>query len=52
MRLAVWDYAMSYPIHNFNRNAQENHAYSFLLMLLYVFGALSCAGNLFFREEL
>lgn len=49
---AVWDYALSYPIANFNKNAQNNNAYSFLLVLLYAFGALGCAGTIFFGDEL
>ncbi len=52
MRLAVWDYALSFPIQNFNRNAQTNNAYFFLLALLYVFGAAGCAGTIFFGDEL
>nr|QGT50613.1 hypothetical protein Elusimicrob1349_0830 [uncultured Elusimicrobia bacterium] len=52
MRLAVWDYALSFPIKNFNKNAQTNNAYFFLLALLYVFGTLGCAGTIFFGDEL
>ncbi len=52
MTLSVWDYALSYPVENFNRNAQENNAYFFLLALLYLFATLSCVGTIFFREEL
>ncbi|WP_428056656.1 serine/threonine protein kinase [Candidatus Avelusimicrobium alvi] len=52
MKLSVWDYALSFPVKNFNRNAQENNAYFFLLTLLYAFGTVSCAGTIFFSEEL
>lgn len=52
MRMAVWDYALSFPIKNFNENAQTNNAYFFLLALLYVFGTLGCAGTIFFGDEL
>lgn len=52
MTLGVWDYAMSYPINNFNKNAQNNNAYFFLLAMLYVFGTLGCAGTVFFGDEL
>ncbi len=52
MKFYVWDYAMSYPVKNFNSNAQRNNAYFFLLSLLYVFGIISCAGTIFFSEEL
>ncbi len=52
MQLAVWDYALSFPIKNFNRNAQKNNAYFFLILMLYAFGTISCAGTIFFSEEL
>ncbi len=52
MQLGVWDYAVSLPVKNFNANAQQNNAYFFLLTLLYVFGTLTCAGTIFFSEEL
>lgn len=52
MKLALWDYALSYPIQNFNKNAQTNNAYFFLLALLYAFGLLGCAGTIFFGDEL
>ena len=52
MQLSVWDYALSFPVDNFNRNAQNNNAYFFLLALLYVFGTLNCAGTIFFSEDL
>lgn len=52
MKTAVWDYALSYPISNFNKNAQHNNAYFFLLAMLFAFGALGCAGTIFFGDEL
>lgn len=52
MTLLSWDYALGYPIQNFNLNAQDNNAYYFLLTLLYWFGVLACAANIVFREEL
>lgn len=52
MEFTVWDYTLSYPVRNFNRNATENDAYSFLLVLLYAFGTISCAGTIFFSEDL
>lgn len=52
MDLSVWDYAISLPLYNFNRNAQDNNAYGFLILLLYIFGTLSCVGTLLFKEEL
>lgn len=52
MKLRNWDYAISFPITNFNANAQTNNAYYFLLMMLFVFASLNCAGNILLREEL
>lgn len=52
MKLKAWDYAMSYPIANFNYNAQTNSAYYFLLVMLFAFASLGCAGTILFREEL
>ena len=52
MEFNVWDYTLSFPVKNFNRNAEENDAYFFLLALLYAFGTISCAGNIFFSEDL
>ena len=51
MTLLAWDYALGYPIQNFNQNAQNNNAYYFLLTLLYWFGILGCAANIVFRED-
>lgn len=51
MALLAWDYAVGYPIQNFNQNAQNNNAYYFLLTLLYWFGILGCAANIVFRED-
>lgn len=50
--LKIWDYAASYPLENFNRNAQTNNAYYFLVMLLFVMAGLNCIGGILFREDL
>ncbi len=52
MKMSVWDYAITFPIKNFNQNAQHNNAYFFLLTILFVFGTITCAGTIFFNEEL
>ena len=52
MKLGTWEYAMTFPIHNFNQNAKNNNAYFFLIILLYVFGLVSCSGRIFFGEDL
>ncbi len=49
--LKIWDYAASFPLENFNRNAQNNNAYYFLVMLLYVMAGLNCIGGILFRED-
>ena len=50
--LKIWDYAISYPLENFNRNAQTNNAYSFLMLLLFVMAVMHCISGILFREEL
>ncbi len=50
--LKIWDYAFSYPLENFNRNAEVNHAYGFLVMLLFFMAAFHCLGGILFREDL
>lgn len=50
--IRIWDYAISYPLMNFNKNAQTNHAYVFLMLLLFVMAGLNCLGAILFREGL
>ena len=50
--LKIWDYAVSYPVKNFNHHAQENHAYSFLIIMLFLLAVLNCAGGILFKEDL
>lgn len=52
MKWKVWGYALSYPIHHFNHNAQTNGAYFFLIAMLYLVGLIGCANTVIFREEL
>ncbi|MBR4592934.1 MAG: hypothetical protein IKO35_06980, partial [Elusimicrobiaceae bacterium] len=52
MKEGVWEYALTFPIYNFNNNAQKNNAYFFLITLLYVFGLCNCAGVIFFGDDL
>ena len=48
----IWDYAVSFPLYNFNRNAQTNNAYPFLVIVLFVMAGLNCAGGILFKEDL
>jgi hypothetical protein len=52
MKWRIWGYAFTYPIHHFNRNAQTNGAYFFLIAMLYLVGLVGCANTIIFREEL
>lgn len=52
MRLSEWDYALTLPIYNFNRNAPENDAYSFLIIMLCLLGLFNCIGTIALGEEL
>lgn len=49
--MKIWDTALSYPIENFNRNAQTNNAYFFLVMLLFVMAGINCLGGILFKED-
>lgn len=48
----IWDFAAGYPLVNFNRNAQTNNAYSFLVIVLFIMAGLNCAGGILFKERL
>lgn len=50
--LRIWDYASGYPLSNFNRNAQNNNAYYFLVMILFTAAGITCAGSILFKEDL
>ena len=50
--LNVWNYALSYPLNNFNEHARTNNAYSFLVVLLFMMLGLNVLGAILFREEL
>lgn len=52
MKMGVWNFALTYPIHHFNRNAQENDAYFFLMAMLYAFSLLSCASTILVGDNL
>ena len=47
----IWDYAVSYPLDNFNRNAQTNNAYSFVVLILFIMAGLNCVGGILFKED-
>ncbi|MBR3632248.1 MAG: protein kinase [Elusimicrobiaceae bacterium] len=51
-KFAIWDHAISYPVDNFNRHAQENNAYYFLVLLLFFSAVYSCVSSLLFKEDL
>lgn len=47
----LWSHALSVPIENFNRNARENHAYAFLMLLLMIQAISFCVSALVLKEE-
>ncbi len=47
----IWDYALSYPLSNFNQNAQDNNAYSFMVLMLFIMAGFNCAGGILFKED-
>ena len=48
---AIWNYALLLPVENFNQDAQDNGAYTFLMMLLILLGIFSCGSAIFFEEK-
>lgn len=51
MNANIWRYALSLPLHSFNRDAKTTHAPFFLLFLLYVFGLIVSAGSAILGED-
>jgi len=51
MNVELWTYALTLPIVNFNQNAQNNGAYTFLMLLLMVLSISFCVGTLLLGEE-
>ena len=49
--LKIWDYAVSYPLINFNNQAQNNNAYFFLVMLLFIMAGLNCVEGILYKED-
>lgn len=47
----LWEYAFTLPVETFNQDAQHNHAYAFLMLLLMVVSVGFCVGALVFVEE-
>lgn len=51
MNTELWKFALTLPIENFNQDAQDNGAYSFMMMLLMLLSISFCLGALVFEEE-
>lgn len=51
MNVELWSYALTLPIVNFNQNAQNNNAYTFLMLLLMLLSVSFCIGALLLDEE-
>ena len=52
MKAAIWEYALAIPIYNFNRLAQTNNAYFFMITILFMLGVVNCIGMVLFGDEL
>lgn len=48
---ALWSYVLTYPIENFNRDARDNNAYSFMMLLLMLLSISFCLGSMVFKED-
>ncbi len=51
MNYARWTYAITYPIENFNQDAQDNNAYSFMMLMLMALSISFCLGSIVFKED-
>jgi hypothetical protein len=51
MNSEIWSYALTLPIDNFNRDAQSNNAYSFMMLMLMILSISFCIGTLLLGEE-
>ena len=51
MNYALWSYALTYPIETFSQDAQENNAYSFMMLLLMALSICFCLNSLVFKED-
>ena len=51
MNVTLWSYAITFPIENFSQDAQENNAYSFMMLTLMALSISFCLGSLVFKED-
>ena len=51
MRSELWSYVLTLPIDNFNRNAKNNDAYTFMMLLLMALSIGFCVGTLVLVED-
>ncbi len=51
MNAALWEYAITTPIEHFNRDAQDNNAYTFLMITMMLLSIGFCLGSLFLSED-
>lgn len=47
----IWSYALTFPVENFNKDAQNNNAYSFIMLLLMALSISFCLGSIVFKED-
>lgn len=51
MNTSLWGYALMLPVENFNKDAQDNNAYTFLMVMLMLLSTCFCLGSLFLSED-
>jgi hypothetical protein len=51
LNFTIWSYVLTLPIENFNRDAQDNGAYTFMMILLILLSVSFCAGSLLLGED-
>ncbi|MBO5911819.1 MAG: hypothetical protein J6Q05_06590, partial [Elusimicrobiaceae bacterium] len=51
MNAALWNHALVLPIENFSRDAANNSAYGFMMLLLMILSSCFCLGAIVFKED-
>ncbi len=51
MNYALWSYVLTFPIENFNQDAQQNNAYTFMMLLLITMSICFCLDSIVFKED-
>ena len=51
MNTELWSYILTLPIDNFNQDARNNNAYTFMMLLLMALSISFCLGTIVLGED-